>query len=196
MSYVKRQLESTPNRRRSYTQMNANEEQWLKQWTENQIIYWREKLKMLNVYDTGALQSDITGILSQGNITTISHKFLMYGIFVEAGTGREFAAALGSRGGEGTINDGQLPFLLPGGEEYRRIHGLNKPKKVGPAWGGRIAGGHPRQAKLWFSKKYHYSVMRLAEHELAFYGETYCGLTATALQEMFGRIGGSPVRNL
>ena len=98
-----------------------------------------------------------------------------------------------AQGGEKVhrINNGDLKFL---GDEYRRDNNLEKPKKVGPAWGGRIAGGEPKGCRDWFSKKYYSSVMKLNEHEASFYGDRYNGLMASALTEIFRGIGAA--RNL
>ena len=60
--------------------------------------------------------------------------------------------------------------------------------------GGRIAGGKPKGRRDWFSQKYYSSVMRLNEREADFYGETYNGLMATALDEIFSGVGAA--RNL
>ena len=89
-----------------------------------------------------------------------------------------------AQGGEKVhrINNGDLKFL---GDEYRRDNNLEKPKKVGPAWGGRIAGGEPKGCRDWLSKKYYSSVMKLNEHEASFYGDRYNGLMASALTEIF-----------
>ena len=134
---------------------------WERQWTDNMVVYWRERIDKLRVNDTGAMRSSIKGVLLPSPKTTIEHSFLLYGLCVSEGVGREFGKgytdSLGrhfgsSRGGEGTWASGQLPFLLPGGEEYREEHGLDEPKKVGPRWGGRVAGGHQRPKKEWFYK--------------------------------------------
>ena len=159
-----------------------------RQWTQNMGVYWRERLQKLRVYDTGALYNSIVGMIHQGPNTTIEHQFLLYGKYIDDGVGREFGTNWYSRGGEGTWNAGQLPFLLPGGEEYRERHGLNKPKKVGPAWGGRVAGGHPRQKKPWFFKKYYASRMWLNEVEAAAYGQAYQGVIASAFDQLTGQI--------
>lgn len=42
-----------------------------------------------------------------------------------------------------------------------------------------------RKKRDWFNKKYFASVMRLGEVEAAFYGETYQGLMADALEDIF-----------
>ena len=164
--------------------------------TQNQVRYWQERIDKLRINDTGALRSSIVGMVHTGPVTTIEHSFLVYGIYVSNGVAREFGEgytdSLGryyasNRGGEGTWNEGQLPFLLPGGEHYRETHGLNKPKKVGPAWGGKVAGGHPHNARDWFFRKY--AAMRhvLNEMEMAAYGTAYQGMLTTAIDGLMNR---------
>lgn len=175
---------------------NITEEERLKwegQWTTNMVTYWRERMDKLRVSDSGSLRASVKGVMHPGPVTTIEHSFLQYGIYVSDGVGREFSNgytdSLGrhfgsSRGGEGTWNAGQLPFILPGGEEYREEHGLDEPKKVGPKWGGRMAGGHPRVPKEWFWRKYYASRMVLNEFEAAAYGEAYQGMLTVALDAL------------
>lgn len=198
MGYMKRLAET---RRRSYRggrdQLMNEHELFRKQWTENMVRYWQERIDKLRIHDSGALRSSITGMLHSGPITTIEHSFLVYGKYVSDGVGREFGRGYtdsigrtyrSSRGGEGTWNAGQLPFLLPGGEAYRASHGLDKPKKVGPAWGGRVAGGHPKEKRDWFFRKYYSSRMVLNEMEAAAYGSTYQGMLTQAIDEMMNEI--------
>lgn len=197
MGYMKRMAE---NRRQSYrrgrVQAMSEVELFRKQWTENMVRYWQERIDRLRINDSGQLRSSIKGMLHSGSITTIEHSFLLYGKYISDGVGREFGHgytdSLGrtyssSRGGEGTWNAGQLPFLLPGGEEYRERHGLDKPKKVGPAWGGRVAGGHPREKRDWFFRKYYASRMVLNEMEAAAYGQAYQGMLTQAIDSLFQR---------
>ena len=153
-------IERREQRRRGHRSSRAGAmielERFRRQWTENMVKYWQERIDKMRINDTGQLRSSIMGMIHQGPSTTIEHSFLVYGIYVSNGVGREFGSSWGSRGGEGTWNAGQLPFLLPGGEAYRAKHGLDKPKKVGPAWGGRVAGGHPREKRDWFFRKYYF----------------------------------------
>lgn len=182
--------------RRHRVPQEEDRERYLQAWKDNMVAYWKERIDKLRVIDTGNLRSRIEGeLLLQGAKATITHSFPAYGKYIDDGTGREFTNtgytdSLGrtyssSRGGEGTWNSGQLPFLLPGGEQYREEHGLDKPKKVGPAWGGRKAGGHPRKAKPWFWRKYYASRMVLNDLEQEFFGEQYMGMLTTALDEVF-----------
>ncbi len=91
-------------------------------------------------------------------------------------------------GNRATVLLGTLPFLLPGGEQYRAEHGLDKPKRVGPAWGGRIAGGHPRKPKPWYWSKYYASRMVLNELERDYFGNAYLGMMTTAIDQVFNRV--------
>lgn len=161
-------------------------------WADAMGDFWRERMERLRTIDTGALYRSIKAHIEQGSTTTIEHNFMMYGIYVAAGVGPAHEWYRWTRGAKiKRINGGDLNFL---GAEYREEQGLDKPKKVGPAWGGRVAGGEPKGPRDWFSRKYYASVMKLNEHEAAFYGERYQGLMASAITEMFTGIGAA--RNL
>ena len=194
-------IEEYENRRRGHKKYAPSErtrEKYLQEWTDNMVTYWQERIAKLRAVDTGNLNSSIEArLLLDGAKAAIRHAFPAYGKYVDDGTGREFTNtgyvdSLGryyasSRGGGGTRNSGQLPFLLPGGEEYRREHGLDKPRKVGPAWGGRVAGSHPREKKPWFFSKYYASRMVLNELEQQYYGNEYLGMMTTAIDEVMSR---------
>ena len=80
MGYMKRMAE---NRRQSYrrgrVQAMSELELFRKQWTENMVRYWQERIDKLRIHDSGQLRSSITGMLHSGPITTIEHSFLLYG---------------------------------------------------------------------------------------------------------------------
>ena len=166
-----------------------------KGWANQMGYFWRERMERLRTIDTGALYSSIKAHVEQGTVTTIEHNFLQYGIYVAAGVGpaHVWKKWTEAQGGQKILrpNGGDLDFL---NKQYRVDHDLDTPRKVGPAWGGRIAGGEPKGRRDWFSQKYYSSVMRLNEHEADFYGETYNGLMASALTEIFRGIG--TARNL
>ena len=163
-------------------------------WAKMMVTIWQEKLQLLQVNDTGSLKGSIEAkILLEGAKKSIEHSFLAYGKYADDGTGREFTNtgytdSLGRHYTSSRQADGTLPFLLPGGEEYRAEHGLDKPKKVGPAWRGRVAGGHPRRANEWFYRKYYASRMVLNEMEQQFYGSQYLGMLSTAIDELTGQL--------
>lgn len=169
------------------------------EWTENMSVYWRERMERLRVIDTGALYSSVVGLLHPGSPTTIEHKFLMYGKYVSEGVGRNF---LKSKRADGTI-----PFLLPGGEDYRKENRLDKPRRIGPAWrrsrnspgdssnheaGGRPMKFNPTTGKYeerdWFFRKYYASRMNLNEFEAAYYGKTYQGMLTQGIDEVLNQV--------
>lgn len=190
--------ESGRRRHASARLQQEDRERYINEWAANMVTYWRERIVRLQVKDTNALNASIQyDLLLQGAKATIRHSFLWYGKYVDDGTGREFnndgyTDSMGryyeSSRGKGTWNEGQLPFLLPGGEEYRAQHGLDKPKRVGPAWGGRVAGGHPRQAKPWYFKKYIASKYVLNELEQDFWGKSYQGMLTQAIDLVMDRV--------
>lgn len=198
MGYMKNQADSRrQSARNGRVQAISEFEQFKQQWTKNMVVYWQERIDKLRINDTRQLRSSIIGMLHSGPITTIEHSFLAYGKYVSDGVGREFGTGYtdsmgrtytSSRGAKYTINSGQLPFLLPGGEAYREEHKLNDEKRVGPAWGGRVAGGQPRQKRDWFFRKYYASRMVLSEMAMSTYGRAYNGMIAMACDEIFHTI--------
>lgn len=165
------------------------------EWTENMGKYWQERIEKLRLIDTGRLYSDIRGAITPGPVVTIEHSFLLYGEYMARGVGRNFKKSKDA--------NGRIPFLLPGGEDYRHEHGLDKPKPIGPAWhrsknspgdpSKREAGGRPvkydpttgyYEGRDWFSKKYYSSRIRLAEYEMFFYGDAWRGMVTEAFDEL------------
>lgn len=137
-------------------------------WADMMVRIWQERIDQLGIYRTGRLHSSIS---SHATTRQIAHTFLEYGIYVAAGTGRGY-----ERG-----NGGDLPFLDP---NYRHQHRLDQPRKTGPAWGGAMTSGHPRQRRDWFARKYYYSLRRLNDYEARYYGQAYQGLLTTALDQL------------
>lgn len=197
---------SGADRRRRHASSRIPEEELRKfeeGWTKMMVTIWKEKLQLLGVYDTGALFNSIQfKLLLDGIKKTIEFQFYQYGKYVDDGTGREFTNAgytdkngrtypfnrpdsMGRIYTSSRLTDGTLPFL---DDQYRQEHGLDKPKKVGPAWGGRVAGGHPRRANEWFYRKYYASRMVLNELEQAYFGNEYLGMMTTAIDEVFKRV--------
>lgn len=160
-------------------------------WAKFMVDIWREKMVQLGTVDTGSLQQSLEYSVSDGPVTTIEHKFMQYGLYVAQGVTPAFQWKYWGgnipKGGSKTPrerigNGGQLEFL---DAAYRKEHGLDKSKKVGPAWGGREAGGDPKGKRDWFFKKYYYSIRRLNLTESAFYGRAYQGLMSSFLDELF-----------
>lgn len=165
-------------------------------WSKMMIDIWREKIQQLNITDSGALRDSMTELVQTGQVTTIEHKFLQYGLFVAAGVGKGFYHD----------NPGDLLFM---GDRYRqgkRAYGsrqvgaglseehMKSPKfervtvQRGPNKGKEAAltSGEKRMPRDWFFKKYYYSIRRLNLEESAFYGRAYRGLMSSFLDELFG----------
>ena len=137
----------------------ANIEAYQKAWTDKMLDIWEEKLLLLGVHSTGTLRNSVQGQVSGDHIV---FRFAEYGIYVDTGVG------YGYKG-----HGGDIEFL---GEAYRIEHGLNIPKRVGPAWGGQMTSGKPRKAKPWFNQKYFASVMNLKEDLARIIGQEFVGI--------------------
>lgn len=170
-------------------------ERYERGWSKMMIDIWREKIVQLNISDTGALRNSMTELVSTGQVTTIEHKFLQYGLFVAAGVGKGFYHG----------NPGDLLFM---GDSYREGKhaygsrqvgaGLSEQHMKSPKFkhvtvkSGKNAGkeaaltsGEKRMPRDWFFKKYYYSIRRLNLTEAEFYGKAYQGLMSSFLDELF-----------
>ena len=175
---------------------NAREiEQYERGWSRMMVDIWREKMVQMNVTDTGSLQGSLEELVTTGQVTTIEHKFLQYGLYVAAGVGNGFAHG----------NPGDLLFMGDKYREGKRAYGarqvgagLSERHMLSPKFErktvtrGQNAGkeaaltsGAKRTPRDWFFKKYYYSIRRLNLTEAEFYGRAYQGLTASFLDELF-----------
>jgi len=146
-------------------------------WCDLMVDIWHEQMSQLKAIDTGRLYASVRGKITEGEIESIQHQFVQYGLYVEQGTGREF--------GYGRDSDGHIDVK---DSTYREEHGLDKPRKRGPKWGGGYTSGQPRGKKPWFDRKYLYSIYRLREVLQKSYGEQYQNLTLRALHNVFAPI--------
>ncbi len=170
-------------------------EQYERGWSRMMIDIWREKIIQLNITDSGALQQSFEEVVTTGQVTTIEHKFLQYGLFVAAGVGKGFYHG----------NPGDLLFMGDSYREGKQAYGsrqvgaglseqhMKSPKfehvtvKRGKNAGKEAAltSGEKRMPRDWFFKKYYYSIRRLNLEESAFYGKAYQGLMSSFLDELF-----------
>ena len=177
----------------SYSQQEI--EQYERGWSRMMLNIWREKIIQLNITDSGALQGSLQELVTTGQVTTIEHKFLQYGLFVAAGVGKGFAHG----------NPGDLKFMGDKFREGKREYGsrqvgagLSEQHMLSPKFGhvtvqrGKNAGkeaaltsGNKRMPRDWFFKKYYYSIRRLNLTEAEFYGRAYQGLMSSFLDELF-----------
>lgn len=74
-------------------------------WAKMMVSIWREKIERLHVIDTYKLHQEITENVtsSGGELSTIQHKFMEYGIYQDCGTGNGYKKG----------NSGNLEFLDP-----------------------------------------------------------------------------------
>ena len=126
-------------------------DRYIDEWTRTMLIIWREKISRLGIVRSASLYHSFSSVVDHAaSGQTITMRFLQYGIWQALGTGPEFLHD----------NGGDLPFL---GKEYREEHGLNKPRKVGPAWGGYKTSGNPRKPRDWYSSKLYISLRAMTE---------------------------------
>lgn len=160
------------------------------EWAKMMVDIWREKIERLRAVRSGALYSsfgyNVTG--ETGRNRTISHRFLMYGIMVERGVGpahawQRWTRAQGAPPKVERSNEGDLDIMNP---TERESQGMNRKRRVGPAWGGYETSGEPRERREWFSRRYYASIMKLNEHEAKAIGEQYMGTMFDALNVLFG----------
>ena len=141
------------------TEFDTDLTDYQRAWTGTMLKIWEEKLLMLGVHHTGALSASLSGSTSPDLVT---FRFLQYGIYVDSGVGYRYKG-----------HNGDIEFLDAG---YRIEHGLDIPKRVGPAWGGQMTSGKPRQARPWLNKKYFASVMKLKDDLTRIAGESFVGI--------------------
>lgn len=145
---------------------------YVDEWTKTQVLIWREKIERMGVVRSGALHQSFSETVQHASSgSTITMKFLRYGIYQSLGVGYGYAHD----------NGGDLPFL---GRDYRKEHGLDKPRKVGPAWGGYKTSGKPRVARDWYSKKLFMSTMAMVEDLARILGEEAVRVVCDNLQDV------------
>lgn len=151
-----------------------------KGWEEEMLEIWREKLIQYKIRHTGSLFTSLASSSSGEEVRTIVHRFLTYGIYVAMGVGRYYK--------------NRENFEDYNSSSYRREHGLDKPRKIGPSgWGGGgyMTSGQPRRRRPWWSRKYYASLMKLNDVEGEFYGEMYRGVLFNVIKEEFSSALGS-----
>ena len=62
------------------------------EWSMKMVDIWLEKIRMLDIYDTGALYNSVESlsVSALGGQTLIPHRFIEYGLYVDAGVGKGF----------------------------------------------------------------------------------------------------------
>ena len=163
---------------------------WEEGWAQMMITIWREKILALGIVDTMSLYNRMSHVVSIAEgVTAVTHEFLAYGIFMEAGTGRGYeihGKKYYDKKGNFThtgYNPGDLDILDP---YYRKAHGLDKPRKRGPKSSTKdMTTGKPREPRRWFSRKYLSSRDVLNKVMRDLYGNAYMGTFSNVVRLMF-----------
>lgn len=199
MGLMKRMAENAKyNSHWSSNPSTAELEAYNRGWSSMMVDILAEQIEQLKISDTNKLYGSIKELIQTGTVTTIEHRFLMYGIYVAAGVGKGFVHD----------NGGDLLFM---GDSYRNAHGEYRSRQVGAGLSetamkspkyqhitvrygknkgkeAALTSGNKRQARDWFFKKYYYSLHRLNETNASFFGAAYQGLTSSFLESIFSAI--------
>lgn len=152
-------------------EIERQQQLWVDNWAKMMVQIWQDKLQYWNIRRTGTLMGSFTeSVAHDGLSANIVMRFLRYGIYQAYGVGYGYTHN----------NGGDLPFLSYG---YRWLHGLDKPHKVGPAWGGYYTSGEPRERRDWFNPKLYASLMRMKETMAHMVGEEAAAVICEALED-------------
>lgn len=151
-------------------EIERQQQLWIDNWAKLMTQIWQDKLQMWNIRRTGALMQSFSESVSHDGLSaSIVLRFLSYGIYQAYGVGNGYRRN----------NGGDLPFL---GAAYRKEHRLDRPRKVGPAWGGHYTSGEPREKRDWFNPKLFASLMRMKETMAHMVGEEAAAVICEALE--------------
>lgn len=162
-------------------------------WSREMLKIWQEKVRRYKLVRTGALHESFRSQVDRtAEGQTITMKFAKYGAYMAVGVGYGFKKYYSNRiPGSATEfkvhslgvrpNHGDLPFM---GKDFRAEHGLDKPGKVGPAWGGYETSGKPRQRRDWYSRKLYMSIMNMVEDLARITGEEAVNVICNALGDV------------
>ncbi len=146
-------------------------DRYIDEWTRTQLLIWREKTERMKIIRSGALHQSFTDTIKHASDgTTISMKFLQYGIYQALGVGNGYI-----RG-----NYGNLEFLDRG---YREEHHLDRPRRAGKKTAPYMTSGQPRKARDWYSKKLYMSTMAMVEDLARIYGDNASQVICEALTD-------------
>lgn len=129
------------------------------------VKIWRDRIERLGALRTGRLLQSVSRSMPavSGFSATSVWRFVQYGVYVDAGTGKGYEYG----------NGGDLPFL---GQVYRMEKGYNRKRKVGKGIGGYTTSGKPREKRPWFSLSWYISSRVMANKMKDFVGDEFNGL--------------------
>lgn len=131
----------------------ASPQQYTRQWYRMMTRIWADRIELMGAVDTGRLEQSVSGggftaTGADGLDIQMTFRFVQYGLYVDAGTGR------GYRRGNG----GDLAFLAKGRK-------------------GRKGQRH-RQRRPWFSRSWAISREVLKDHLARIIGDRFKGAVA------------------
>ena len=145
---------------------------WIEGWNTTMVDIWTERMALLGIADTKSLirSTKSLPVKADGRCLNLhlAQSFLEYGLWQDLGTGREIPLG----------NPGDVKYRDP---EYRREHGLDRPKQRGRKWGGGFTSGNPRLPRRWFSVRYYKSVLKLRDFMAASLGHDFSHMIVGAL---------------
>lgn len=120
---------------------------WIEGWSKTMVDIWHERISKVHAIDTYNLFNSISevGMSADSNfdVLRLMHEFVLYGIYVDIGVGKEF-----------------------GGERYTENQ-LTGEKR------GQLVREVVRKPKPWFSASYYSSVMAMKEFLAKQYGDEF-----------------------
>ena len=146
---------SAKNNYKEWSSFAAVTHPYIRAWTDKMVEIWRDRIEQLDINDTGALLRSIEDghLALTEDSATAEFRFLLYGIFVDLGTGNGYKDKAHG-------NDGDLEILDP---YYRLEHGLTNMRKRRP----------------WFNTPWYISKEVMKSKLAAVAGESFVGLLDT-----------------
>lgn len=137
-------------------------------WTDKMVDIWRDRMDLYGAVRTGALRGSVAASppSASGGGLELEFRFLLYGVWQDRGSGREYGLA--ARGAGGSV-----PYA---DASYRAARGLDRPRRRGPAWGGGETSGQPRRPRPWMSPSWAVSTRVLGEAVARITGEAFVAM--------------------
>ncbi len=72
-------------------------DKYVDEWSDMMVIIWQDKIRQMDIRDTGNLYNSIAAesVQDLNGTFVIPHKFVEYGIYVDAGVGKGFTPGNG-----------------------------------------------------------------------------------------------------
>lgn len=120
---------------------------WVEGWSKTMVDIWHDRISKVHAIDTYSLFNSVSevNLTADANFDTMRliHEFLLYGVYVDIGTGKEF-----------------------GGERYEDNQFTGEKR-------GQLVREVVRKPKPWLSASYYASVMAMKEFLAKSYGDEF-----------------------